>query len=66
MGIGSEDTTQEAAQEVINAQLAENKAELERKKENLYQTRLDIIKGQGGENWTPNVGSRYGVPNNGS
>ena len=28
-------------------------AEIEQKKQSLYQTRLDIIKGQGQQSWTP-------------
>ena len=35
-------------------QIQENRAELETKKRSLYQTRLDIIKGQGAPIWTPN------------
>lgn len=39
---------------LIQKQYAENQAEIERKKKDLYQQRLDIIKGQGGQSWTPN------------
>lgn len=31
----------------------QNQAELEQKKESLYKTRLDIIKGGGAQRWSP-------------
>jgi hypothetical protein len=43
---------------LINQQLQANQAELESKRQNLYDERLSIIKGQGGEVWKP---SRTGV-----
>lgn len=43
-GGGNNDATN-----AINQQIDENNAELEAKKQNLYQTRLDIIKGQGSQ-----------------
>jgi hypothetical protein len=41
----------------IDAQIRTNQAELEAKKQSLYKTRLDIIKGEGAQNWTPNTSS---------
>jgi hypothetical protein len=38
---------------LIDQQFKQNQAELEQKRKNLYQERLDIIKGQGGQTWTP-------------
>jgi hypothetical protein len=43
--------------ESIDAQIRTNQAELEAKKQSLYKTRLDIIKGEGAQNWTPNTNS---------
>jgi hypothetical protein len=51
--------------ELQEEQIRTNKAELEAKKQNLYQTRLDIIKGQGAQIWTPNMGSKVPTPNTG-
>jgi hypothetical protein len=55
MGIfgGDEDNKPSQSEMLLNRQLSENRAELERKKQDLYRTRLDIIKGQGGQQWTP-------------
>lgn len=39
----------------INQQIEQNKAELDAKKQSLYQTRLDIIKGQGTQSFSPGV-----------
>jgi hypothetical protein len=59
MGIfGNDDSSEESPQaEAINEQIRTNAAELETKKQNLYQTRLDIIKGEGAQTWTPNTNS---------
>jgi hypothetical protein len=40
------------AQQRIDEQLVKTQAELEQKKKGLYDTRLGIIKGQGGEQWS--------------
>lgn len=40
------------AEEKIQEQLVKTQAELEVKKKGLYDTRLGIIKGQGGEQWS--------------
>lgn len=39
--------------QLLNEQITQNKAELAQKRQSLYKTRLDIIKGQGGQSWTP-------------
>ncbi len=36
---------------LISQQFRQNQAEIEAKKKNLYQERLDIIKSQSGQNW---------------
>lgn len=53
MGFLGGDNEPSRAEEIADEELRANQAELETKKQNLYQTRLDIIKGQGAENWTP-------------
>jgi len=37
----------------IDKQFKDNQAELKGKKDALYTQRLDIIKANGGQNWTP-------------
>lgn len=37
----------------IDQQFKKNQADIETKKRSLYQERLDIIKSQGGQQWTP-------------
>lgn len=37
----------------LAAENRQTQAEIERKKQSLFQTRLDIIKGQGAQSWTP-------------
>jgi|HubBroStandDraft_2_1064218.scaffolds.fasta_scaffold469825_2 hypothetical protein len=49
-----DDNEGNGADALLDQQLRESQAELEAKKQSLYQTRLDIIKGQGGQNWSPN------------
>ena len=50
---GDDDNQPSQSEQLLNQQIQQNRAELERKKQDLYKTRLDIIKGQGGQNWTP-------------
>ena len=40
------------AEAKINEEMVKTQAELEQKKKGLYDTRLDIIKGQGGQQWS--------------
>lgn len=42
-----------AADTLIEKQFQQNQKEIEEKKRSLYQERLDIIKSQGGQQWTP-------------
>jgi len=63
MGLGS-DQQDSSTEEAINAQLAQTKAELEQKKQSLFETRFNIIKAQGGQGWTPNVAGY--APKNGN
>ncbi len=42
--------------DIVEQQYEQNRAELERKKQDLYKTRLDIIKSQGGQQWAPEKG----------
>lgn len=44
---------QSDSSEMIDEQYQANQLELEEKKANLYKTRLDIIKSQGGQTWSP-------------
>jgi hypothetical protein len=54
MGLfGSDDNSE--ADDLAKQQFEQNQAELERKKQDLYKTRLDIIKGQGGQQWSPDL-----------
>lgn len=57
---GDDDSSpgQSQADELASEQLMQNKAELEAKKQNLYETRIDIIKGQGGQSWVPDRTTR--------
>jgi hypothetical protein len=50
-------------EELLNQQNEEAKAELEQKKQSLYQTRLDLIKSNGGQSWTPNLAPPYQAGN---
>lgn len=40
------------SEQKVNAEMVKTQAELEQKKQGLYDTRLGIIKGQGGEAWS--------------
>lgn len=64
MGFLGGDNEPSRGEQIADEQLQENKAELEAKKQSLYQTRLDIIKGQGSQTWEPNKSS--GAPRKGN
>lgn len=51
------DNSPSRSEQLAEEQIRQNQAELESKRRNLYETRLDIIKSQGGQTWTPNVTS---------
>lgn len=53
MGFLGGDNEPSRGDELADQQIRANQAELENKRQSLYKTRLDIIKGQGKENWTP-------------
>lgn len=53
MGMFGGDDNSDRINMLQEQQINANKAELEAKKQNLFQTRLDIIKGQGAEQWKP-------------
>jgi len=53
MGFLGGDNEPSRGEQLVDEQIQTNKAELEAKKQSLYKTRLDIIKSQGKENWTP-------------
>jgi hypothetical protein len=55
MGFLNDEPDQTEGERLANEQIRTNKAELEAKKQSLFQTRLDIIKGQGKEQWEPNI-----------
>jgi hypothetical protein len=63
MGFLGGDNEPSRGEELADQQLRQNQAELESKKQNLYQTRLDIIKGQGKEVWTPDMNRRAPTKN---
>jgi hypothetical protein len=50
---GAQDTAQAESNALIDQQFKQNQAEIEQKKRDLYSQRLDIIKSQGGQVWTP-------------
>ncbi len=53
MGFFGDDSGQSEASTLMDEQIRANQAELETKRQNLYSERLDIIKGQGNEVWSP-------------
>jgi|GEM_PF-5580117 hypothetical protein len=60
-GDNDNDDGQSQADQLASEQLSMNKAELEAKKQSLYQTRLDIIKGEGRQVWTPDYNAKAPV-----
>lgn len=66
---GSDNDEPSRAEELAQQQIELNQAELEQKRQHLYQTRLDIIKGQGAQTFTPDrsspvQGRRAGIGQN--
>ena len=57
MGFFSSDNSAEQQVALMNQQIQENQAELEQKRDALYQQRLEIIRGQGGQSWSPSYNS---------
>lgn len=60
MGLFGGDDEASESERLLQEQYDLNRQELELKKANLYKTKLEIIKGQGGESWTPDRSS--GIP----
>lgn len=58
---GSQNSQQSASDALVEQQFAQNQAEIQAKKKNLYQQRLDIIHSQGKESWHPNKSVSSGV-----
>ena len=54
---GEEDNQPSQSELLMEEQYRTNQEELEMKKQSLYKQRLAIIKGQGGQNWTPDYSS---------
>jgi len=52
-GNGGNSGAQSTSDALITNQFRQNQAEIEKKKKDLYQERLDIIKSQGGQSWHP-------------
>lgn len=50
---GAQDSERSESDALIDQQFKQNQADIETKKRSLYQERLDIIKSQGGQQWTP-------------
>lgn len=56
MGIfdgGGDTSDQDQANALLEEQINQNKAELEQKRKDLVSQRINIIKSQGAEQWTP-------------
>lgn len=56
MGIfdgGGDTDSQDRANALLEEQINQNKAELEQKRKDLVAQRINIIKSQGAEQWTP-------------
>lgn len=49
------DDPNNSANDLIEQQMRENEIQIEEKRRNLYQTRLDVIKAQGAQTWTTPV-----------
>ena len=64
MGLFGNSDEQDEANKIANEQIQQNQAELESKRANLYSAKLDIIRGQGAENWSPDrtSGASLGTP----
>jgi len=64
MGFLGGDNEQTPGSALADEQIRQNQAELELKKQSLYEQRLGIIKGQGGEQWHANRDSGQVARNN--
>lgn len=50
---GAQPTARSATDDLIDKQFRQNQADIENKKRMIYQERLDIIKSNSGQQWTP-------------
>ncbi len=50
---GAQDSGRTESDMLIEQQFKQNQADIQEKKQSLYQERLDIIKSQGKQVWTP-------------
>jgi hypothetical protein len=50
---GEQDAARAETDALINQQFKQNQAEIQQKKSELFNQRLDIIKSQGGQVWKP-------------
>lgn len=67
MGFFGSDNDQSAEEDkstlLLNDQIQQNSAEIERKRQDLFRQRIDIIKSGGRENWgTPAIPTSPGSP----
>lgn len=53
MGFFDSDEDSSPGSDAVQQQIAQNQEQLEEKRKSLYSQRLDIIRTQGGQNWTP-------------
>jgi hypothetical protein len=58
---GGDDTSpaQDRANQLLDEQITQSRAELEEKRHSLAEQRMAIVKSQGGEQWTPNRNASY-------
>ncbi len=57
MGLFGGDDPNQQANDLTNQQIQQNQAEIENKRQSLYKERLDIVKGQGMQSWSPEMKS---------
>ncbi len=57
MGLFGGDNPNQEANDLANQQIQQNQAEIENKRQSLYKERLDIVKGQGNQSWSPEMGT---------
>lgn len=50
---GAQDDARSESDALIDQTFKQNQVDIENKKRDIYAQRLDIIKGQGGQSWTP-------------
>jgi len=58
-GDDNDNPAQDRANQLVEEQINQNKAELEQKRQSLVSQRMNIIKSQGAETWSPDRGAAY-------